>query len=579
MPDVLVHTYDRLDPRLGRLVWHDPRSRDYPLPRRARPTQRISWARNGKVFDQGNVGSCHTPDTEILTANGWVPFPQLTGAEKLATVNPETRELTYGLPLRVVRKQYTGDLYLVEGRSKNFAVTADHKMLVRKWDERARTLRVDYEFVSAADIGWYAGLMATVDYRGAGIAPEYVLPGVEHCTRPAQREPRVVQMSTWLRFLGLYLAEGTLLIEGSRPNGGYKIQIAAFKEREKEFARGLFVDLGIHALELRDRFTFNDKQVYTELTKLGLRGVKASDKFVPTFVFDLPSEQIEHLLFGHFMGDGCVQNDVTSHYTSSKRLADDLHRLVFLSGQWGTLTSRPPRSTVMSNGHVIRGQKAEYRISCTSKTNLSIERKKDIRVEHYEGMVYCAEVPTHHTLVTRRDGRVLISGNCTANAALGLMMTGPFSTGAQYTEADCLQFYREETRLDNSEIPGQWEPTDTGSTGLWMMKTLQNRGLITQYLHAFDLDSALGALVVGPVAMGSIWLRGMSTPGGNGILPVNRRDRVMGGHEYVVDGYDPATDLVELTNSWGTGWGIQGRAKMRAADMGWLLQQQGDVVQ
>lgn len=181
-----------------------------------------------------------------------------------------------------------------------------------------------------------------------------------------------------------------------------------------------------------------------------------------------------------------------------------------------------------------------------------------------------------------RNGKVFDQGAvgmCTATAGLGLKMTGPFSAGEQYTEEDCKQLYREETRIDDSEIPGHWEPTDTGSSGLWLMKAMQARGLITQYLHAFDLDSALGALVTGPIAVGSLWLRGMSTPDRNGVIWVNPRDRIVGGHEYVIDGYDPATDMAYMTNSWGTSWGMSGQAKIRASDLGWLLSQQGDVVQ
>lgn len=45
---------------------------------------------------------------------------------------------------------------------------------------------------------------------------------------------------------------------------------------------------------------------------------------------------------------------------------------------------------------------------------------KDIVIERYNDYVYCAEVPTYHTLVTRRNNKILISGNCTANALSAL---------------------------------------------------------------------------------------------------------------------------------------------------------------
>ena len=42
---------------LGRLVRHDPRSRDYPADA-TQPIKSIAWLRRSPIFDQGNVGSC-----------------------------------------------------------------------------------------------------------------------------------------------------------------------------------------------------------------------------------------------------------------------------------------------------------------------------------------------------------------------------------------------------------------------------------------------------------------------------------------------------------------------------------------
>ena len=52
-----------------------------------------------------------------------------------------------------------------------------------------------------------------------------------------------------------------------------------------------------------------------------------------------------------------------------------------------------------------------------------------------------------------------------------------------------------------------------------------------------------------------------------------------GGHEYVVDGWDPKTQRVHMTNSWGADWGVAGGATIDWADFQWLLKQQGDAVQ
>lgn len=43
---------------LGRLVEHDPASRNFEAPRKAGPLQKVAWTRSGSAFDQGQLGSC-----------------------------------------------------------------------------------------------------------------------------------------------------------------------------------------------------------------------------------------------------------------------------------------------------------------------------------------------------------------------------------------------------------------------------------------------------------------------------------------------------------------------------------------
>lgn len=50
---------------------------------------------------------------------------------------------------------------------------------------------------------------------------------------------------------------------------------------------------------------------------------------------------------------------------------------------------------------------------------------------------------------------------------------------------------------------------------------------------------------------------------GTGLVPMPRTHETMfGGHAVVVCGYDDATNLYTVRNSWGTGWGMHGYCKM-----------------
>ena len=179
----------------------------------------------------------------------------------------------------------------------------------------------------------------------------------------------------------------------------------------------------------------------------------------------------------------------------------------------------------------------------------------------------------------QRQGPIFDQGDlgcCTACAALGLMMTEPFSDGTVYDIDAVHAFYHGETLIDG--IEGTYPPDDTGSNGLAAMKVLRKQGKIKAYAHAFSPYTAVAALTRGPIAVGTVWLNSMFEPV-NGRIYIDTGSRVAGGHEYVVDGWDPQTQRVHMTNSWGEGWGEGGGATIEWVDFVWLLKQQGDAVQ
>lgn len=177
-------------------------------------------------------------------------------------------------------------------------------------------------------------------------------------------------------------------------------------------------------------------------------------------------------------------------------------------------------------------------------------------------------------------------GCCTGCAAIGALSTGglfealePYLQEALCREDDALglavQVYATATTLD--EWPGSWPPDDTGSSGLAVAKTLHHAGWISGYRHAFGLDAALTALAQAPVITGLPWYSSMYAPNEEGRLRIAVDAVVDGGHEVVLDELDVERQRVWMTNSWGPGWGIAGRAWLSWADFARLLSEQGDV--
>lgn len=172
-------------------------------------------------------------------------------------------------------------------------------------------------------------------------------------------------------------------------------------------------------------------------------------------------------------------------------------------------------------------------------------------------------------------------GSCTGNAGIGALYSKPnVQPFDQYTikfpgnEDGAVALYSAASKLDSD--PDNYPPTDTGSDGLSVAKALTSAGLISGYQHAFGIDDAFSAIQQGPLIVGTYWYNGMFSPNRSGVVVPT--GAIAGGHEYECIGYDPATDLWEFVNSWGTSWGVKGHFFYSTATFTKLLAQQGDIV-
>ena len=196
-------------------------------------------------------------------------------------------------------------------------------------------------------------------------------------------------------------------------------------------------------------------------------------------------------------------------------------------------------------------------------------------------------------------------GSCTGNAGIGCLGTDPYFPPAEYwagatfgrhliasytlrglpgqltvrqamlygsNEAGAVALYSDAESIDGD---GPYPPNDNGSSGLSVAKALHRAGMIGGYTHTFTVDDALKALSVTSFITGINWYNSMFSPDPSGQVRVV--GALAGGHEIVVDGYDAERGLVWFTNSWGTGWGLEGRFCMAVEDYARLLGEQGDV--
>jgi hypothetical protein len=165
---------------------------------------------------------------------------------------------------------------------------------------------------------------------------------------------------------------------------------------------------------------------------------------------------------------------------------------------------------------------------------------------------------------------------CSGNALAGLLNTEPFSETMEkiIEERHAIAFYTHATEID--DLVGTYPLVDSGSYSLDVCKIAKKLGFISGYQHAFNMDQALAALQVGPVLTGTYWYDSFYEPDENFEIQI-KGEKPIGGHVFLVRGYDPETNLVKADNSWGYDWGDRGSFYMTVETWQTLLDQEGDV--
>ncbi len=139
------------------------------------------------------------------------------------------------------------------------------------------------------------------------------------------------------------------------------------------------------------------------------------------------------------------------------------------------------------------------------------------------------------------------------------------------------QFARPDGIYELAQAVDEWEGTDYDGTSVRAgAKVLERIGYIGGYQWAFDVEQVVEAILqVGPVVVGTDWLSGMLRPNAEGLIRATGRS--VGGHAYLLSGVDRQQGKFRVKNSWGTRWGVQGRAYLPIEDFARLLSRQGEA--
>jgi hypothetical protein len=349
------------------------------------------------------IDPCVSEDTEILTNKGWKIFKDLDGSELIATLNPETKEIEYQKPIAYQKYWYEGEMIRIANSSIDVLVTPEHKF----WITTPKNKKLHP--VEARNLPKMFSIPRTGKWKGIEleyfILPEYKNKWHSGREKGIDKEkyypPLIIKMEDWLRFLGIYLAEGNC--------NRWVVNIAQTTKREE--MKEIIKKLPFNFSEDKKGFRIFSVQLINYLKQFGY----ANEKFVPDFVKELSPRLINIFLDAFCLGDGSIRkNGARRFYTTSPKLRDDIQELLLKVGSVGNYYLRQKRGTTL----VVKGKKYIRKfdgyVICERKKyqNFLKEWNDDcIKKEFYRGFVYDVTV-LNHIIYIRRNGKPLWTSNC-----------------------------------------------------------------------------------------------------------------------------------------------------------------------
>jgi hypothetical protein len=368
-----------------------------------------------------NHPSCHRKTAEILTNKGFISFENLDNNANVYTLNLESNEIELHQINKKIISDYNGEMYHIKGRNIDTYVTPTHRFPIElRYGKR--------EFITAEEI--YNNrtkynkckFLKTGDWNVE--TPEfYILKGdnyenAKKCKGDITKDVSI-RFETFVKFLGIYLAEGHCSDPNILHTNGFSVHISQKKESVRDRLRELLKEFPeeMEWKETSSDFRICDKRLHNLLFPLG----NCYDKYIPNDFKNLSSVLLEELLYWFNLGDGrfsttCHENGYIQRnvFSTSKKLIDDLQECLLKSGGSGNITTIITESDYKFADRIIKAENKVplYQLSISTTKHIYLDSRflKIEKVNLDQDQVYCVNV-NNGNFFCRDNGKTFWSGN------------------------------------------------------------------------------------------------------------------------------------------------------------------------
>lgn len=322
---------------------------------------------------------CLTPEHEVLTRRGWIPFPNVSATDEVLGYNVKTNKSEWQRINEVVSFDYNGPLHSYRTRRFSVRMTPNHRVLCHKHREPGVTPELHYREAGTLPSRFRVSNSASVEAIGCRFSDAEI------------------KIAAWILADGHISFDDYISIYQSKPAGiaeirGLLDEIGLdYAERVRERAPGSVGNVAIKTALPQTQFQLRAH------SSRRLRRLMKHKRGLPAWCYEMDARQFELFMGACIRADGSeyggTRREGTAIIYGSERILSDLQALCVTNG-WAASLAKDNRGAFRLN--VCRRDTSDV-VGFAS-------------VEHYQGKVWCLRVP-HGNFMVRHDGVAHFTGN------------------------------------------------------------------------------------------------------------------------------------------------------------------------
>lgn len=346
--------------------------------------------------------NCYHKDTEVLTADGFKYIKDVEVGEKIATINPETRQWEWSECTNKI-KAYKENIINLHSNIFNLRVSENHRFFCFNKKYKGKKVIPNSEY--------------PVFCEGIGNLPKKETRFLAACNKFIGKRPQTIagiKTEIFCKFLGYYLSDGNI---DKRTNNCIHITQTNNDWMYNELKDYITVRQGKEKL-----FIYN-KELFAIVAPLG----HCYTKRIPEFIKELDSEYIRIFLDAFAKCDGTPAHKVKGkhgfsnfreqqYYTTSPAMMSDLVECIYKTGKSASVYTNKTKGKEVEfkNGKY----KMNYDLFVISELKNNWRKLSSCKIEKqiYNDFVYDIEVKDNHTLLIKDKQSIHWNSNCRCDA-------------------------------------------------------------------------------------------------------------------------------------------------------------------